>query len=70
MGFEKRYSTLFGHEDGFPQVVSDTQAYRQFGNSVVPLVVEAVGSKVVDAMARVFLRTNTGCLLKGRTVAA
>jgi len=70
MGFEKRYSTLFGHDNGFPQVVSDTQAYRQFGNSVVPLVVEAVGTKVVDAMARVFLRTNTGCLLKGRTVAA
>ncbi len=69
MGFEQRYSSLFGHKDGFPQVVSDTQAYRQFGNSVVPIVVEAVGRKVVEAMARVFLHTDTGCLLKGRSVA-
>jgi DNA (cytosine-5)-methyltransferase 1 len=32
--------------------VSDTQAYRQFGNSVVPLVVEAVGRQVVRVMQR------------------
>lgn len=70
MGFGQRYSSVFGHSDGFPQVVSDTQAYRQFGNAVVPLVVEAVGQKVLEAMANVFLRTNTGCLLKGRAVAA
>ena len=70
MGFDKRYSKLFGHKDGFPQVVSDTQAYRQFGNAVVPYVVEAVGEKVIASMASVFLRTNTGCLLKGRPVAA
>ncbi len=30
--------------------VSDTQAYRQFGNSVVPLVVAAVGHQVVKVM--------------------
>lgn len=70
MGFDQKYSRLFGHEDGFPQVVSDTQAYRQFGNAVVPHVVEAVGKKVVECMANVFLRTNTGCLLKGRAVAS
>lgn len=70
MGFDNRYSALFGHEDGFPQVVSDTQAYRQFGNAVVPRVVEAVGSKVLACMAGVFLRTSSGCLLKGRAVAA
>ena len=70
MGFGPRYSSIFGHADGFPQVVSDTQAYRQFGNAVVPLVVEEVGQKVLETMASVFLRTNTGCLLKGRAVAA
>ena len=70
MGFGEEYSQLFGHEDGFPQVVSDTQAYRQFGNAVVPLVVEAVGRQVIECMADVFLRTNSGCLLKGRSVAA
>lgn len=70
MGFDSKYAKIFGHEHGFPQVVSDTQAYRQFGNAVVPHVVEAVGSKVVECMARVILRTNSGCLLKGRAVAS
>lgn len=68
MGFDEKYSRLFGHDSRFPQVVSDTQAYRQFGNAVVPHVVEAVGEKVVECMASVFLRTSTGCLLKGRAV--
>lgn len=31
-------------------VVSDTQAYRQFGNAVVPKVVEAVGREILKAM--------------------
>ena len=69
MGFDEKYSKIFGHEEGFPQVVSDTQAYRQFGNAVVPYVVEAIGNSVVKCMANWFLRTNTGCLLKGRVVA-
>ncbi|HMB73648.1 MAG TPA: DNA (cytosine-5-)-methyltransferase [Gammaproteobacteria bacterium] len=70
MGFDNKYARLFGHEGGFPQVVSDTQAYRQFGNAVVPHVVEAVGRKVVECMADVFRRTSSGCLLKGRQLAA
>jgi DNA (cytosine-5)-methyltransferase 1 len=70
MGFGAKYAELFGHEGGFPQVVSDTQAYRQFGNAVVPKVVEAVGSKVAECMARVVLKTASGCLLKGRSLAS
>ena len=31
-------------------VVSDTQAYRQFGNAVVPKVVEAVGTQIMKIM--------------------
>lgn len=31
-------------------VVSDTQAYRQFGNAVVPKVVEAVGRQIMQVM--------------------
>src|ERR1019366_2961915 len=31
-------------------VVSDTQAYRQFGNAVVPKVVEAVGRQIMKIM--------------------
>ena len=39
LGYNSRYSEMFGHEAVFPQVVSDTQAYRQFGNAlVVPVV--------------------------------
>ena len=69
MGFENRYAELFGHKDGFPQVVSDTQAYRQFGNAVVPLVVEAIGTQIVDTMANAFQKSDSGCLLKGRAIA-
>ena len=41
---------------GFPrelaenQVVSDTRAYKQFGNAVVPLVAEAVARQIVQVM--------------------
>ncbi len=34
---------LMGFPDSLPIVVSDTQAYKQFGNAVVPAVVSAVG---------------------------
>lgn len=52
---------------GFPEerdiVVSDTQAYKQFGNSVVPAVVAAVGRQIVKVLAWQFAR-NGVCLLK------
>ena len=50
MGFTKRLSKFVGHPKGFPQIVSDMQAYKQFGNSVSPLVIEAIGKKVVDIL--------------------
>ena len=40
-----------GFPDDYPIVVSDTQAYRQFGNAVCPLVVEAVGKEVLEVVA-------------------
>ncbi len=46
-------------------VVADTQAYRQFGNAVVPLVVEAVGGEVLRVIDR--LRTSAspnGCAIR------
>lgn len=70
MGFDDRYARLFGHQDGFPQVVSDTQAYRQFGNAVVPLVVEAVGREIVNTMSSAIIHADNSCLLKGRVYAA
>lgn len=44
-------------------VVSDTQAYRQFGNAVVPAVVEAVGREIVRVMVR-YISDGDRCLLK------
>ena len=39
-----------GFPDEYPIVVSDTQAYRQFGNALVPLIAEAVGAQVVKVL--------------------
>ena len=52
-----------GFDEDLPIVVSDTQAYRQFGNAVVPKVVEAVGSQIVKIM-KWHLTSGGGCLLK------
>jgi DNA (cytosine-5)-methyltransferase 1 len=54
---------LMGFPDDYPIVVSDTQAYRQFGNAVCPLVVEAVGEKVLEVVAA-HLNSEDVCLLK------
>jgi DNA (cytosine-5)-methyltransferase 1 len=43
---------LMGYPDGFKIPVSDTQAYRQFGNSVVVPVVERVAKQVVESLHR------------------
>lgn len=54
---------------GFPeplaqhQVVSDTQAYRQYGNAVVPKVVQAIGAQIVEVLQWQLLRQGEGCLL-------
>jgi DNA (cytosine-5)-methyltransferase 1 len=55
---------LMGFPDRFlkRQVVSDTQAYKQFGNAVVPKVAEAVAAKVVEVMQWQLLRQGNGCL--------
>lgn len=46
MGFNNRFAKEWGFSRGFPQVVSDMQAYKQFGNSVCPLVVEQIGIEI------------------------
>ena len=45
-------SRLMGFPKNFIIPVSDTQAYRQFGNSVVVPVVESVAKQVMEALAR------------------
>lgn len=52
MGFDETYSRVVGLQGAFPQVVSDVQAYRQFGNSVCPYVVEAIGHELVRVLNR------------------
>lgn len=51
---------------GFPNyeiVVSDTQAYRQFGNAVVPKVVEAIGEEIIKILSNQF-KIDDHCLIK------
>lgn len=43
---------LMGYPDEFKIPVSDTQAYRQFGNSVVVPVVERIARSVVEVLRR------------------
>ena len=51
------------------QVVSDTQAYRQFGNAVVPAVIEAVAQQMVAVMREaVVTKSANGCILKAKKV--
>ncbi|MEN9675168.1 MAG: (cytosine-5-)-methyltransferase [Verrucomicrobiota bacterium] len=48
----KECAKLMGYPADFKIPVSDTQAYRQFGNSVVVPVVERVARSVVEALQR------------------
>lgn len=41
---------LQGYDDSFVISVSDTQAYKQFGNSVVVPLIRAVATKIVDKL--------------------
>ena len=49
---------LQGFPDSFKIVVSDTEAYRQFGNSVVVPLMTDVASLVVDTLANADARTG------------
>jgi DNA (cytosine-5)-methyltransferase 1 len=53
---------LMGFPDNRQIVVSDTQAYRQFGNAVVPKVAKAVGERILATLRWQLMRK--GCLLK------
>lgn len=59
---------LMGFPDELEIVVSDTQAYRQFGNAVVPAVVEAVGRSIGEVLAWHLLRRGNGTLLGAEEV--
>jgi site-specific DNA-cytosine methylase len=46
MGFDTEFAHLASGSKGFEQVVSDVQAYKQYGNAVVPGVVRAIGKEI------------------------
>lgn len=51
MGFDQKFAKSQGHKEGaFPIVVSDTQAYKQFGNSVSPKVTQALAKQVAAVL--------------------
>ena len=50
MGFPAKYAKYFDRSNGSVQPVSDTQAYRQFGNSVVVPVVTAIAKAMVNKL--------------------
>jgi DNA (cytosine-5)-methyltransferase 1 len=55
---------LMGFHDDLPIVVSDTQAYRQFGNAVVPRVATAVVQEILKVFRWQLVQKQNGCLLK------
>ncbi len=61
---------LMGFDDRLDIVVSDTQAYRQFGNAVVPAVVESIGLEIVKVIVWHFTSHNKRCLIKSTSVTA
>jgi DNA (cytosine-5)-methyltransferase 1 len=50
MGFNRKIAKTLGFKSGFPQVVSDMQAYKQFGNAVCPQVVEFIGVEIARVL--------------------
>jgi len=61
---------LMGFPDKLPIVVSDTQAYKQFGNAVVPPVAEAVARQLVRVLGWYLREMRGGCLVKSVAIAA
>jgi DNA (cytosine-5)-methyltransferase 1 len=53
MGFSKEIAEMAGLTHGFPQVVSDMQSYKQFGNSVCPLIVRDVGLSIANLIEQI-----------------
>ena len=50
MGFNAKYAKKHGFNRDFPIVVSDVQAYKQFGNAVCPQVVESIAQEIVKVL--------------------
>ncbi len=53
MGFNEEIAQAAQIKNYFPQVVSDMQAYKQFGNSVCPLIVREIGFEISNLLQAV-----------------
>lgn len=51
MGFNGQMAKQKGFTRGFPQIVSDMQSYKQFGNSVCPFVVSEIAKEIKRVLA-------------------
>jgi DNA (cytosine-5)-methyltransferase 1 len=49
---------LMGFPDKYKIVVSDTQAYKQFGNALVPPIAEAVGRQALEVLKPILKKKN------------
>lgn len=64
MGFDKDVADFLGFNGEMPLVVSDMQAYKQFGNAVVPAVSTAVAREIVKVLCHHFAESGR-CLFHG-----
>jgi DNA (cytosine-5)-methyltransferase 1 len=46
----REWARLQGFPDNFKIVVSDAQAYKQFGNSVAVPAIQATAKKIIDTL--------------------
>ena len=50
----REWARLQGFPDSYKFVVSDTQLYKQFGNSVTLTVVQAIAEEIKEAFSNSF----------------
>ena len=58
MGFNNQMAKTQGFSRGFPQIVSDMQSYKQFGNSVCPLVVADIAKEIAKVLRKQELKNR------------
>jgi DNA (cytosine-5)-methyltransferase 1 len=69
MGFNSDVAQFLGFKGDLPIVVADTQAYRQFGNAVVPAVSTAVARQIVKVLCWQFHRSGKSLFSPAKHIA-
>lgn len=55
---------LMGFPDSYKIMVSDTQAYRQFGNSVVVPVIKNIALEILSSLKKIYATSDNGLKVK------